>query len=205
MSDYDDWDIEYCNKRLKDCILFSDKKLLRCHKAKTSKGQPGVILENIDLLQGEIVNKALAEIDLSIPKFGFTNLLDRSTVTSRFISRTAIREDWKQGIRAKQLAVDASQRADHHQLFEVKDNIRSLCNTLAGIFEPIKRAICLVEEEYDKIALSRSFAMDDNFKIYYRTEGVIGKLNAEDRILLNKDFLFLKEHIEAELKMSVKT
>jgi hypothetical protein len=202
MSEYDDWDVEYCNRRLRECVLFHKNSLWNYRKAREGKeGRAMIDFER--LIDKQINSVPVKEVNLAVPKFGFTNLLDRSSITSMFIARTAIRDDWRQGIRARQLRADNGP-IDHRTLFEIVDNIKSFTDTLNNKFIPLAEAIFHVEEEFDKVALSRNFAMDSNFKIYYQNEGIVGVLNAEDRIKLKEPYnKFLKEHVKAELNMEV--
>lgn len=144
----------------------------------------------------------LAEIDLRTPRFGFTNVSipDKAMMTAAFITRIPVRNDWRQGVTQNQLRV--SKGVGFNDILRGA-NKSSLEDSLSGKFFPVKQALDLLEEEYDSVAVSRNFAINEDRKVLYQNNNEhVGWIEGEGSLRLERKYAFLKEISQKEMRVA---
>lgn len=134
----------------------------------------------------------LKELDITPVPLGFCNY--NGSVT--YLSRSPVRNDWKQGLRNKTLRSSSPRWGVDEIPF------KAIGTTIDGLFPSLERAFANVKDrELEAMAWCRDFAIDNNLNIFYKTVGVVGAFldTTERRFHLEKPFRWVQESLEEVL------
>jgi len=204
MYDLSDWDPGYAQHRFAGTWVFSKVQgLLRYRGAQKENGQLFLDCRDVDNRQ---VYAAVPELQLESPRLGFVEMDGAEGIEAIFVRKYPLRRDWRQGIRPSQLGAYSLRGVgvDADPLFGNRRNLSRLNNTLLSRFNSLEEASWKVNEEYTSCALSISFALDEEHRLFYENYGAVGRLQQDHTFVLDNQFKFLKERIGKELGVDAK-
>jgi len=151
----------------------------------------------------------MADIEFAPGPLGYLTTASKGLI---YLVRSPIRRDYKQGLRANQLAYLPSTEAHRRKpmsnilnaAYGVKDNdfyepefLCALADCLHSSYKKIETAVEMAEETGFGQAFSKQFAISDKFNLEYRGL-TVGTLLDNGRIKLGNEFSFLEQELETE-------
>lgn len=131
------------------------------------------------------------ELDFEPVPLGFVN----HNKIAFFMSRTPSRQ-WCQGLSPKNVVTEAISKrrdavvGDARALSQL--TTKSLVSCIKGEYPKLDRALELLEEKHESVAISRYFAIDQDFSIFHRTQEV-GLLDKGANVVFKRAYSYLEE------------
>ena len=171
-------DVNYAFSRLADTFIWHDDKLQRVR----SPGVNSLVLED---RAGNAQDYKLSDINLAPPPLGYFN----HGYGSCFVSRAALRRDYRQGMRRENLHFTAGDNP-----YETLPNSRywtlfDLNKTVLGDYPLFSKALATVEEELPACGFGREYCLYETGEIGYRGRKIIGRVEQDDQISLAIHYL----------------
>lgn len=120
--------------------------------------------------------------------------------SSCYIARTPLREDWKQGIRAKQFCIKYLSARGNINQTNISDscfrkNIKEIEKSIRGEYQKLDgKLLERVEETGMSRHFSRDYCINAKFKLEYRGQP-IGYLNNKMTLVVEKKYSFLTDQL----------
>jgi len=185
---YDNDDLAYAQNRLVGTLIRYKDEVVSVRDVMYGKNKADPLrIVGVRVLKGDAINKPLPEFDLTPIKLGFVNF-DGGVA---YISRKAMREDWRQGFRLHQMAV-------HYQ----SDDL--FIGDISGekIAKTVENKYPIIEEIFDGVgnvtqAWCKSFATNPAGEILHRGFGKVGNFIGKTKeYLLDADFFWVEEQLK---------
>lgn len=144
-------------------------------------------------IKGHASNGLYDEFDVTPLLLGNVNAVN----TSIYLSRLPLRNDWKQGLRSRNLKlpteVQVLQRGEPTELYLSVE--KELIN---GGYPPLYECQERVEDLFTSAAFSRRFAVDEKGRLIYKNGKVVG--TCEDEPRLDNAHTYLAECLEEDMR-----
>jgi hypothetical protein len=172
----EDW--AYANTRVRGTYVLHKGQL----KFVGGVNPDGVLLENVGLVP-------LDEIEVQNFNLGYVNFRGQAS----YLSRKPMRHDWRQGLRQNNVV--------HYTGYSF-DRLPKKCisKTLTCDFPSFDTCVKKVGKSAISLAWDRNWAIDSGLKVRYKFGRAVGKF--EDKIVLDRNSLHLKEALEESLEAS---
>jgi len=191
MYDDKEFDLRYVKSRLEKTFLVyppSDGMIY------VEAVRPDKFIEGRTLLKTAVV--PLKEVRISSPALGNTDFDGEAM----FVSRVPLRDDWRQGLRAKNIVCLKEGRIERSVTF----NLFSLAQPIFCKYSKVEEALGKVEDAYKSVAISRNFSVSENYTLVYKCYLPVGSFNNENGLLkVPEKNMWLKELIKEEVNLDV--
>lgn len=139
----------------------------------------------------------ITDLKFAVGRLGYIN--HHLTGAATYLSRVPVRLDYKQGLRAGQLAMTLRD-GTFQNLREgfLETNIKPLSNCVLNKYPSLLETIEKVEEYNTPVAFSKNFAINKKYKLMYK-EMVAGELTSTDKVKLFPEFMFLEQELIKEV------
>lgn len=174
---YTNDDLAYVKGRLLGTVIAHQNKAVCVNNVlKTSSKKPFTIAST-EILTDKEIDDTLDNYDLVPVPLGFVNLdneWNRKATGSVYMSRTPIRQDWRQGFRMHQARFEYNDRG-------ILPDLKSIAATIEGNYPSLDEAAERAKK-VERTAWTRHFALDSEGGILYRGFGLVGAfLNIKNR------------------------
>lgn len=130
------------------------------------------------------------ELDITPVKLGYINESNRAL----YLTRTPMREDWRQGLRARSIRVVGYDS----KIYEPAP--ASLYDTILGIYPKLEYCFSVVKANVaDSFAFSRNFALKNEGKLLYKGKWEVGHIEENKQYELFPKFDWVREMLDEEL------
>ena len=137
-------------------------------------------------MNGNLSRDRLDSFDLEPLPLGYCNHQGHA----KYLMRTPMRNDWRQGLRERTLVHKGSGRVPP---------LSVLSRVVSGIYPTIQSCVeSLVNNEVVSQAFSRTFALGPNNTLRYKEE-VVGSYRGDGELTLSDNFSWLRESLEETL------
>jgi hypothetical protein len=136
--------------------------------------------------RNKVVN--LHDLDPSSPPLGYTNVGGASF----YLSRRALRRDWRQGLRHSNITVLCNNNRQKKFTFE---GYSSLVAPILNEYPSFKECCKRVKDIFTSSAFSRAFAVNEDMLLVYKGSAVVGAVKNGVPVL-EKDFFWLQEYLD---------
>jgi hypothetical protein len=189
MVNYEDYNYAY-QRLVGTIVMYADRPVM------VNNIDDEMIAHIKDLITGEgKYAKYDNDFDITPVPLGYCNIKK----SAYYLSRSPMRKDWKQGLRAQ--TVRAVLSGLGHVPFEELPN-SALGLTIMNVYPSFEEVVELVtKKKYHTIAFNRSFAVDENLNIWHKGVRKIGTIidAATKAYTLSDDYFWAKETLEEAL------
>lgn len=195
-------DLEYASSRLSNSLvrakqydigLVKVSKFLNGGDNKFSAAKIQGLDKNLNT-----VFVASKDIEFCPGPLGYVNTLGDGAM---YVTRMPIRRDYKQGLRSNQLMVVNGGSANRSPLRESALDTHAfllgLCDCMFNVYPKFEKVLDLVEDTGAAVAISKHFAVSDNFSLLYRGQKV-GGVTGNGELKLSTKFNFLEDELTIE-------
>ena len=172
-------DIRYSQERLIGTIARVK------NKAAAIIGLDATVVMYSELTSGKQTANAIQDLDVNPVPLGYMNYDE----TANWLCRSSVRNDWKQGLRAKTI------RSLNGEVFLEGNAMKALGRCIEGDYPTYEKALKVTSERGTMMAFSRDFAVFSGLKIYYKGKYEVGQINNKEITLFDK-FKWLTESLE---------
>lgn len=134
-------------------------------------------------------------LDLTPVPLGYINHSD----TCCFSSRMPMRRDWKQGLRPNNFVMYSLYPELNMEVHEIT-RLYDIEDTCLNRYPSFRKCVDYVEETHRASAFSRCFAVNEDGNLTYKGAKIVGKIEDERSITLEKKSTHLKEFLEESLR-----
>jgi hypothetical protein len=111
-----------------------------------------------------------------------------------YLIRLPLRRDFKQGLRANQLAIQRNTSLNNISSEWLSSHVVPVSNCLNGVYPSLEESIESIDEINEDTAFSKMFALSSKYKLLYKGFNV-GELTKEDKLKLEPKFSFLEQEL----------
>lgn len=174
---YTNDDLGYVKGRLLGTVISHRNKAVLVNNVVKNSAKKPFTIASMEILTDKEIADTLDNYDLVPVPLGFVNLdndWNRKKSGAIYLSRTPIRQDWRQGFRMHQARFEYNDKG-------ILPDLKSVAETIEGIFPSLDEAAERAKQA-GRTAWTRHFAVNNDGGILYRGFGLVGSfLNIKDR------------------------
>lgn len=183
-------DLNYAITRLSNTIITCDGRAVNVIAIK--KSRDGLVAVSNFILDDKPCNSLLSNFDLTPVKLGFVNHETYGVPDHNvsYITRTPIRQDWRQGFRKQQA---------RYEFGVGRWDMFGIAKTIENKFPKLDESVETSKKTGGIVAFTRDFAIDNGKDILYRGYGKIGNITKDFKYLLDNKFIWVEESLKAAI------
>ena len=193
---------EYASSRLHNSFVMTTDYDLGIFRVNSIRNHSDNNRLSESTIYGRDKNQVEREIrpDQVLFSLGRLGYVDYPLGEALYVTRSPIRRDYKQGIRTNSLSLvrNGSPEPFADGLWSRTAFTNGLTDCLTGRYRPFYDVLEQLEERGGVVPVSRSFALNQDMKVHYKSTPV-GKLDRSERVRFDSNYNFLEQQFISEV------